>query len=148
MDYLLAGPEEAGTGRLLVTMQSVVVPWTPRLGLLISEGLRNGCPWNIRSKKAAHTSQDFTWKKNKTEKGQKKPLDNMLNHQGELSKSHTLDESRYPHCVGVQHKIKTDCMVIFNKLYLTLKALFALQIYFLWQLKLTTILCSGLVPYW
>ncbi|XP_040890182.1 netrin-4 [Toxotes jaculatrix] len=44
MEYLLAGPEEAGTGRLLVTMQSVVVPWTPRLGLLISEGLRNGCP--------------------------------------------------------------------------------------------------------
>ncbi|XP_051269986.1 netrin-4 isoform X1 [Dicentrarchus labrax] len=44
MEYLLAGPEEAKTGRLLVTMQSVVVPWTPRLGLLISEGLRNGCP--------------------------------------------------------------------------------------------------------
>ncbi|XP_034068251.1 netrin-4 isoform X1 [Gymnodraco acuticeps] len=43
MEYLLAGPEEAGTGRLLVTMQSVVVPWTPRLGLLVSEGLRNGC---------------------------------------------------------------------------------------------------------
>ncbi|XP_029357846.1 netrin-4 [Echeneis naucrates] len=44
MEYLLAGPEEAGTGRLLVTMQSVVVSWTPRLGLLISEGLMNGCP--------------------------------------------------------------------------------------------------------
>lgn len=44
MEYLLAGPEESGTGRLLVTLQSVVVPWTPRLGLLISEGLRNGCP--------------------------------------------------------------------------------------------------------
>ncbi|XP_035487329.1 netrin-4 isoform X2 [Scophthalmus maximus] len=44
MEYLLAGPEEAGSGRLLVTMQSVVAPWTPRLGLLISEGLRNGCP--------------------------------------------------------------------------------------------------------
>ncbi|XP_074535558.1 netrin-4 [Halichoeres trimaculatus] len=43
-EYLLAGPEEAGTGRLLVTMQSVVVPWTSRLGLLVSEGLRNGCP--------------------------------------------------------------------------------------------------------
>ncbi|XP_023120859.1 netrin-4 [Amphiprion ocellaris] len=43
-EYLLAGPEEPGKGRLLVTMQSVVVPWTPRLGLLISEGLRNGCP--------------------------------------------------------------------------------------------------------
>ncbi|XP_062267449.1 netrin-4 [Platichthys flesus] len=44
VEYLLAGPEEAGTGRLLVTMQGVVSPWTPRLGLLISEGLRNGCP--------------------------------------------------------------------------------------------------------
>uniref|UniRef100_A0A3Q3N498 Si:dkey-202e22.2 n=1 Tax=Mastacembelus armatus TaxID=205130 RepID=A0A3Q3N498_9TELE len=44
MEYLLAGPEDARTGHLLVTMQSVVVPWTPRLGLLISEGLRNGCP--------------------------------------------------------------------------------------------------------
>ncbi|XP_029947008.1 netrin-4 [Salarias fasciatus] len=44
MEYLLAGPEEPGTGRLLVTLQSVVVPWTPRLGLFISEGLRNGCP--------------------------------------------------------------------------------------------------------
>ncbi|XP_029908001.1 netrin-4 [Myripristis murdjan] len=43
MDYLLAGPEEAGTGRLLVTMQSIVVPWTPRLGTLISQGLRHGC---------------------------------------------------------------------------------------------------------
>lgn len=44
MEYLLAGPEEAGTGRLLVTMQSIVAPWTPRLGLLITEGLRSGCP--------------------------------------------------------------------------------------------------------
>ncbi|XP_071393953.1 netrin-4 [Centroberyx affinis] len=44
MEYLLAGPEEAGTGRLLVTMQSVVAPWTPRLGALISQGLRHGCP--------------------------------------------------------------------------------------------------------
>ncbi|XP_028302734.1 netrin-4 isoform X2 [Gouania willdenowi] len=43
VDYLVAGPEEPETGRLLVTMHSVVVPWTPRLGLLISEGLRNGC---------------------------------------------------------------------------------------------------------
>lgn len=43
MEYLLAGSEEAGTGHLLVTMQSVVVPWTPRMGLLLSEGLRNGC---------------------------------------------------------------------------------------------------------
>ncbi|XP_003973560.2 netrin-4 [Takifugu rubripes] len=43
MEYLLAGSEEAGTGHLLITMQSVVVPWTPRIGLLVSEGLRNGC---------------------------------------------------------------------------------------------------------
>lgn len=55
----------------------------------------------------------------KIQKRDKKPLDNMLNHQGELSKSHTLDESRYPQRVGVQRKIKTGCMVIFNKLYLT-----------------------------
>ncbi|XP_068172078.1 netrin-4 [Antennarius striatus] len=47
MDYLLAGPEEPRTGHLLVTMQSVAVPWTPRIGLLISEGLRNGCPRTI-----------------------------------------------------------------------------------------------------
>ncbi|XP_075997480.1 netrin-4, partial [Genypterus blacodes] len=44
MDYLLAGPEEPGTGRLLVTLQSVVVPWTPRLAVLISQGLRHACP--------------------------------------------------------------------------------------------------------
>ncbi|XP_053724210.1 netrin-4 [Synchiropus splendidus] len=43
MDYLLAGPQEEGSGRLLVTMQSVVVPWTPRLGLLLTEVLRDGC---------------------------------------------------------------------------------------------------------
>ncbi|XP_029006855.1 netrin-4 [Betta splendens] len=43
--YLLAGTEEAGTGRLLVTMQSLVVPWTPRLGLLL-EGLRSRCLWS------------------------------------------------------------------------------------------------------
>ncbi|XP_037831446.1 netrin-4 isoform X2 [Kryptolebias marmoratus] len=43
------GPEEPGSGRLLVTMQSVVVPWTPRLALFISEGLRNGCPGLTRS---------------------------------------------------------------------------------------------------
>ncbi|XP_015253728.1 PREDICTED: netrin-4-like [Cyprinodon variegatus] len=41
--YLLAGSEEPGTGRLLVTLQSVVVPWTPRLSLLFSVGLMNGC---------------------------------------------------------------------------------------------------------
>uniref|UniRef100_A0A8C7FNU1 Si:dkey-202e22.2 n=1 Tax=Oncorhynchus kisutch TaxID=8019 RepID=A0A8C7FNU1_ONCKI len=44
VEYMLAGPEEAGTGRLLVTMQSVVVPWTSQLGAHISEGLRQGCP--------------------------------------------------------------------------------------------------------
>ncbi|XP_077430336.1 netrin-4 [Vanacampus margaritifer] len=44
MEYLLAGPEDSTTGRLLVTMQSAVVPWAPRLGLLITEGLRTGCP--------------------------------------------------------------------------------------------------------
>uniref|UniRef100_I3KWX2 Si:dkey-202e22.2 n=1 Tax=Oreochromis niloticus TaxID=8128 RepID=I3KWX2_ORENI len=43
MEYLLAGKEEPGTGRLLVTMQSIVVPWTPRVGLIISNSLRNGC---------------------------------------------------------------------------------------------------------
>uniref|UniRef100_A0A3Q2NZH0 Netrin-1 n=1 Tax=Fundulus heteroclitus TaxID=8078 RepID=A0A3Q2NZH0_FUNHE len=43
LKYLLAGPEEPGTGRLLVTMQSVAVPWTPRLALFLLEGLRNGC---------------------------------------------------------------------------------------------------------
>ncbi|KAK0153273.1 Netrin-4 [Merluccius polli] len=44
MDYLLAGPEEHETGRLLVTLQSVVALWTPRLGLNLSQGLRNECP--------------------------------------------------------------------------------------------------------
>ncbi|KAM6979441.1 netrin-4 [Aplochiton taeniatus] len=44
VEYLLAGPEEADTGRLLVTMQSVVVPWTARLGAYMSESLRLGCP--------------------------------------------------------------------------------------------------------
>uniref|UniRef100_A0A3B4GZL8 Netrin-4-like n=1 Tax=Pundamilia nyererei TaxID=303518 RepID=A0A3B4GZL8_9CICH len=43
MEYLLAGKEERGTGRLLVTMQSVVVPWTPRVGLIVSNSLRNRC---------------------------------------------------------------------------------------------------------
>uniref|UniRef100_A0A3Q4N858 Si:dkey-202e22.2 n=1 Tax=Neolamprologus brichardi TaxID=32507 RepID=A0A3Q4N858_NEOBR len=43
MEYLLAGKEERGTGRLLVTMQSIVVPWTPRVGLIVSNSLRNGC---------------------------------------------------------------------------------------------------------
>ncbi|XP_061544729.1 netrin-4 [Phycodurus eques] len=48
MQYLLAGPEESATGRLLVTMQSVVVPWTPRLGLLITDSLRSGClRWTV-----------------------------------------------------------------------------------------------------
>ncbi|XP_056130952.1 netrin-4 [Lampris incognitus] len=44
MEYLLAGPEEAGTGRLLVTMESMVILWTPRLGAHISQSLRHGCP--------------------------------------------------------------------------------------------------------
>ncbi|XP_036387946.1 netrin-4 [Megalops cyprinoides] len=44
MEYLLAGPEEAESGRLLVTVQSVVVPWTPWLGGQVTEGLRQGCP--------------------------------------------------------------------------------------------------------
>ncbi|KAJ3603337.1 hypothetical protein NHX12_031079 [Muraenolepis orangiensis] len=44
MDYLLAGPEEPETGRLLVTLQSVVALWTPRLGLNLSQGLRHECP--------------------------------------------------------------------------------------------------------
>ncbi|KAM6927340.1 netrin-4 [Xenentodon cancila] len=44
MEYLLAGPEEPGTGRLLVTMQSLAVLWTPRLAPFVSEALRNGCP--------------------------------------------------------------------------------------------------------
>ncbi|KAG9260638.1 netrin-4-like [Astyanax mexicanus] len=43
VDYLLAGPEEVESGRLLVTMQSLVVPWTPTLGFLVSEALRQGC---------------------------------------------------------------------------------------------------------
>ncbi|KAJ8395761.1 hypothetical protein AAFF_G00029980 [Aldrovandia affinis] len=44
VDYLLAGPEEAESGRLLVTMQSVVVPWTPGLGDHVTKGLQQGCP--------------------------------------------------------------------------------------------------------
>ncbi|XP_030634235.1 netrin-4 [Chanos chanos] len=43
VDYLLAGPEEAESGRLLVTMQSLVVPWTPILGIQVMEALRQGC---------------------------------------------------------------------------------------------------------
>ncbi|KAA0707557.1 Netrin-4 Beta-netrin [Triplophysa tibetana] len=41
--YLLAGPEELNTGRLLVTMQSLVVPWTPTLGFQVTEALHQGC---------------------------------------------------------------------------------------------------------
>ncbi|KAJ8361099.1 hypothetical protein SKAU_G00176240 [Synaphobranchus kaupii] len=44
VDYLLAGPEETRLGRLLVTMQSVVLPWTPGLGYQVTKGLRQGCP--------------------------------------------------------------------------------------------------------
>ncbi|XP_042561674.1 netrin-4 isoform X2 [Clupea harengus] len=43
IEYLLAGPEEVESGRLLVTMQSLVVPWTPMLGHHVAEGLRQGC---------------------------------------------------------------------------------------------------------
>ncbi|XP_060766627.1 netrin-4 isoform X2 [Neoarius graeffei] len=42
-EYLLAGSEEAESGRLLVTMQSLVAPWTNTLGFLVSEALRRGC---------------------------------------------------------------------------------------------------------
>ncbi|KAL6464353.1 hypothetical protein MHYP_G00266700 [Metynnis hypsauchen] len=42
-DYLLAGPEDVESGRLLVTMQSLVVPWTSTLGFLVSEAVRQGC---------------------------------------------------------------------------------------------------------
>ncbi|XP_062842843.1 netrin-4 isoform X2 [Trichomycterus rosablanca] len=42
-EYLLAGSEEAKSGRLLVTMKSLVVPWTPTLGSLVSKALQQGC---------------------------------------------------------------------------------------------------------
>lgn len=42
-NYLLAGPEEVDSGRLLVTMQSLVVPWTPILGFQVTEALHQGC---------------------------------------------------------------------------------------------------------
>ncbi|KAK2821214.1 hypothetical protein Q7C36_020557 [Tachysurus vachellii] len=42
-EYLLAGSEEAESGRLLVTMRSLVVPWTDALSFLVSEALRQGC---------------------------------------------------------------------------------------------------------
>ncbi|GAA6071498.1 netrin-4 [Tachysurus ichikawai] len=42
-EYLLAGSEEAESGRLLVTMRSLVVPWTDTLSFLVSEALRQGC---------------------------------------------------------------------------------------------------------
>ncbi|KAL7843675.1 hypothetical protein AOLI_G00251870 [Acnodon oligacanthus] len=42
-DYLLAGPEDVESGRLLVTLQSLVVPWTSTLGFLVSEAVRQGC---------------------------------------------------------------------------------------------------------
>ncbi|KAK1799862.1 hypothetical protein P4O66_006392 [Electrophorus voltai] len=41
--YLLAGPEEAESGRLLATVQSLVAPWTPAVGLLVSEAVQQGC---------------------------------------------------------------------------------------------------------
>lgn len=42
-NYLLAGPEEVDSGRLLVTMHSLVVPWTPILGFQVTEALHQGC---------------------------------------------------------------------------------------------------------
>lgn len=62
MKYLLAGPEEPGSGRLLVTMQSVVVPWTPQLALFISENLRNGCPGSQTSEDNSENLPDVLLK--------------------------------------------------------------------------------------
>uniref|UniRef100_A0A673IYC9 Netrin-4-like n=1 Tax=Sinocyclocheilus rhinocerous TaxID=307959 RepID=A0A673IYC9_9TELE len=42
-NYLLAGPEDVDAGRLLVTMQSLVVLWTPILGFQVTEALHQGC---------------------------------------------------------------------------------------------------------
>ncbi|XP_042589819.1 netrin-4-like [Cyprinus carpio] len=42
-NYLLAGPEDVDSGRLLVTMQSLVVLWTPILGFQVTEALHQGC---------------------------------------------------------------------------------------------------------
>ncbi len=44
-NYLLAGPEDVDSGRLLVTLQSLVVPWTPILGFQVTEALHQGCLW-------------------------------------------------------------------------------------------------------
>lgn len=44
VDYLLAGPEEIKSGRLLVTLQSVALPWRPGLDVLVTKELRRGCP--------------------------------------------------------------------------------------------------------
>ncbi|TRY59864.1 hypothetical protein DNTS_035277 [Danionella cerebrum] len=41
--YLLAGSEEVSSGRLLVTMQSLVIPWSPALGFQVTEALHRGC---------------------------------------------------------------------------------------------------------
>ena len=108
MEYLLAGPEEAGTGHLLVTMQSVVAPWTPRLGLLISEGLRNGCPWALLSVKAGHTPENCTihLSVDNSEKGLKISLDNINN--GKLSKRSWSILKSSTHTVWVLHEIKTE----------------------------------------
>lgn len=119
MEYLLAGPEEAGTGRLLVTMQSVVVPWTPRLGLLISEGLRNGCPWTIWSKNAH--SEDFTRQfksVDNSEKGLKKHWTTccVIRRHHQRVKLTTL-KTMNSQCVSVQHKIKTEIKPGFVKIW-------------------------------
>ncbi|XP_051531578.1 netrin-4 [Myxocyprinus asiaticus] len=42
-NYLLAGPEEVDSGRLLVTMQSLVVPWTSTLGFQVTRALHQNC---------------------------------------------------------------------------------------------------------
>ncbi|XP_028681065.2 netrin-4-like isoform X1 [Erpetoichthys calabaricus] len=42
-DYLIAGHEESRTGKLLVNMSSLVKPWKPALGKLITDILVSGC---------------------------------------------------------------------------------------------------------
>ncbi|XP_061689737.1 netrin-4-like [Syngnathoides biaculeatus] len=60
MEYLLGGPEESSTGRLLVTIQSVVVPWTARLGLLITDSRRRGCLRRTVSKTFKNSIQEVS----------------------------------------------------------------------------------------
>ncbi|XP_048878619.1 netrin-4 isoform X2 [Brienomyrus brachyistius] len=44
VEYLLAGPEEVESGRLLVTTQSMVLPWTAKVAEQVAETLEQGCP--------------------------------------------------------------------------------------------------------